>query len=175
MEFLGSFRNSFENFKKKLMTLNADYLLVYINDLDGYEVEKKISNYLSTIIGCTKLSGKNSGTWAVLLKPIPVKRFIHKNFEIIRETNIPANQETKLDIIIHGVKGTKIEIKLNNRNVSTLVNFVNLVLDKNKRTKGLWSGGIALKLKITKQDVQDHIDKLMAQEAANLSRRRSTN
>ena len=50
-----------------------------------------------------------------------------------------------------------------------------LVLDKNKKTKGLWNGGIALKLKITKQDVQDHIDKLIAQEAANLSRRRSTN
>ena len=50
-----------------------------------------------------------------------------------------------------------------------------LVLDKNKKTRGLWNGGIALKLKITKQDVQDHIDKLIAQEAANLSRRRSTN
>jgi predicted ArsR family transcriptional regulator len=50
-----------------------------------------------------------------------------------------------------------------------------LVLDKNKKTKGLWNGGIALKLKITKQDIQDHIDKLIAQEAANLSRRRSTN
>ena len=38
-----------------------------------------------------------------------------------------------------------------------------LVLDKNKKTRGLWNGGIALKLKITKQDVQDHIDKLIAQ------------
>jgi len=50
-----------------------------------------------------------------------------------------------------------------------------LVLDKNKKTRGVWNGGIALKLKITKQDVQDHIDKLIALEAANLSRRRSTN
>jgi len=65
------------------------------------------------------------------IQAVAIEPFLY--FEIIRETNIPANQETKLDIIIHGVKGTKIEIKLNNRNVSTLVNFVNLVLDKNKK------------------------------------------
>ena len=47
-----------------------------------------------------------------------------------------------------------------------------LVLDKNKKTRGLWNGGIALKLKITKQDIQEHIDKYIAQEPANLSRRK---
>jgi hypothetical protein len=39
-----------------------------------------------------------------------------------------------------------------------------LVLDKNGRTKGQWKGGIALKLEITKEDVQEHINKLIALE-----------
>ena len=41
---------------------------------------------------------------------VAIEPFLY--FEVVRETNIPANQETKLDIIIHGIKGTKIEIKL---------------------------------------------------------------
>ena len=39
-----------------------------------------------------------------------------------------------------------------------------LVLDENGRTKGQWKGGIALKLEITKEDVQEHINKLIALE-----------
>ena len=42
--------------------------------------------------------------------------------------------------------------------------FTILVLDKNGRTKGQWKGGIALKLEITKEDVQEHINKLIALE-----------
>jgi hypothetical protein len=39
-----------------------------------------------------------------------------------------------------------------------------LVLDENGRTKGQWKGGIALKLEITREDVQEHINKLIALE-----------
>tara|TARA_R110000823_G_C15818031_1_gene488976 strand:- start:76 stop:402 length:327 start_codon:yes stop_codon:yes gene_type:complete len=39
-----------------------------------------------------------------------------------------------------------------------------LVFDKNGRTRGQWSGGIALKLKVTKEDIQDHINKLIELE-----------
>ena len=33
----------------------------------------------------------------------------------------------------------------------------------NGKPKGQWSGGIALKLKITKEDIENHIEKLKAQ------------
>jgi|TARA_R110002167_G_scaffold45450_1_gene136521 hypothetical protein len=35
---------------------------------------------------------------------------------------------------------------------------------QNGKPKGQWSGGIALKLTITKEDIEDHIEKLMAQQ-----------
>ena len=84
------------------------------------------------------------------------------------------------DLDLKGLKNAKVKYMLLDDQTPSFKQQIKsvptiLVLDKNKKTRGLWNGGIALKLKITKQDVQDHIDKLIAQEAANLSRRRSTN
>ncbi len=50
-----------------------------------------------------------------------------------------------------------------------------LIIGEDKKTKMIWSGGIALKLKITKDDVQSVIDKIIARDSAIPVRRRSTN
>ncbi len=54
-------------------------------------------------------------------------------FEIIRDSNISVIQDNKLDIIIHGIKGTKIEIRLNSRNLKTIISFINMIINKNKK------------------------------------------
>ena len=103
--------------------------------------------------------------------------FSSAQYEVLH-INSAWNSRHNLDL--KGLKNAKVKYMLLDDQTPSFKQQIKsvptiLVLDKNKRTKGLWSGGIALKLKITKQDVQDHIDKLIAQEAANLSRRRSTN
>jgi DNA polymerase I-like protein with 3'-5' exonuclease and polymerase domains len=61
-----------------------------------------------------------------------IEQFLY--FEIIKD-NIYINvlQESKLDIIIYGMKGTKIEFRLNSRNTNTYINFINKVLEKNNK------------------------------------------
>jgi len=39
-----------------------------------------------------------------------------------------------------------------------------IVVLHNGKPKGQWSGGIALRLTITKEDIENHIERLMAQE-----------
>lgn len=55
-------------------------------------------------------------------------------FDIIKDNiNINLLQESKLDIIIYGMKGTKIEFRLTLRNTNTYINFINKVLEKNNK------------------------------------------
>lgn len=94
--------------------------------------------------------------------------------------HINSAWNSRHDLDIKGLKNAKVKyMLLDDQNPSFKQQIKSvptiIILDKNKKPKGMWNGGIALKLKVTKQEIQDHIDKLIAQESAILSRRRSTN
>lgn len=71
-------------FKAAIENLKADYILIYINNLDGNTVESTLLEYLKSL-GSAKLENKNNGTWAMLLRPIERKRFSNKIYTVIRE------------------------------------------------------------------------------------------
>lgn len=87
----------------------------------------------------------------------------YSQYEVIH-INSAWNMKNNLDLA--GLKNAKVKyvlledqtpsFKQQIKSVPTIIIF-----DKNKKTKGLWSGGIALRLKVTKEDIQEHIDKLI--------------
>ena len=78
-------RANFEAFRTAVMGSGADYLLVYINNLNGNQVEDRIINFLTRHTGITKLQDKSRGGWAVLLKPSARRQTRIESFEILRE------------------------------------------------------------------------------------------
>ena len=103
--------------------------------------------------------------------------FSNAQYEVL---HINSAWNTRHNLDLSGIKNAKIKYLLLEEQTPSFKQQIKsvptiIVLDKNKKTKGVWNGGIALKLNITKQDIQDHIDKLIAQEASNSARRRSTN
>jgi hypothetical protein len=94
--------------------------------------------------------------------------------------HINSSWNSRHDLDIKGIKNAKVKYMLLDDQTPSFKQQIKsvptiIVLDKNKKPRGMWNGGIALKLKVTKEEIQDHIDKLIAQESANPSRRRSTN
>jgi hypothetical protein len=60
-----------------------------------------------------------------------IEQFLY--FDVVKDNNLNVLQESKLDIIIYGIKGTKIEFRLTSRNTNTYINFINKVIEKNKK------------------------------------------
>ena len=103
--------------------------------------------------------------------------FSNAQYEVL---HINSAWNSRHDLDIKGLKNVKVKYMLLDDQTPSFKQQIKsvptiIVLDKNKKPRGMWNGGIALKLKVTKEEIQDHIDKLIAQESANLSRRRSTN
>jgi len=80
--------------------MGADYILIYINDLDGSSVEKSLIHYLEEV-GSTKLSGRTSGSWCIFLKTISVQRFINKHFEVVAEETADSGDSIELYYLTH--------------------------------------------------------------------------
>ena len=83
--------------------------------------------------------------------------------------HVNSSWNTRHNVDLSGLKHAKVKYILLEDQTPSFKQQVKsvptiLVLDKNGRTKGQWKGGIALKLEITREDVQEHIDKLIKLE-----------
>ena len=83
--------------------------------------------------------------------------------------HVNSSWNTRHNVDLSGLKNAKVKYILLEDQIPSFKQQVKsvptiLVLDKNGRTKGQWKGGIALKLEITREDVQEHIDKLIELE-----------
>lgn len=76
---------NYENLRKGLMSMGTDYILVYINSLDGYPVDRKIVHLLKQQFGATHIENKSSGGWMLLAKPHQMARFAVKGFRKLTE------------------------------------------------------------------------------------------
>lgn len=76
---------NYENLRKGLMSMGTDYILVYINNLDGYQVDRKIVHLLKQQLGATYIEEKSSGGWMLLAKPQKMARFSVKGFVRLNE------------------------------------------------------------------------------------------
>ena len=83
--------------------------------------------------------------------------------------HVNSSWNTRHNVDLSGLKNAKVKYILLEDQIPSFKQQIKsvptiLVLDKNGRTKGQWKGGIALKLEITREDVQEHIDKLIELE-----------
>ena len=83
--------------------------------------------------------------------------------------HVNSSWNTRHNVDLSGLKNAKVKYILLEDQTPSFKQQVKsvptiLVLDKNGRTKGQWKAGIALRLEITKEDIQDHIDKLIELE-----------
>ena len=83
--------------------------------------------------------------------------------------HVNSSWNTRHNVDLSGLKHAKVKYILLEEQIPSFKQQIKsvptiLVLDKNGRTKGQWKGGIALKLEITREDVQEHIDKLIELE-----------
>jgi hypothetical protein len=83
--------------------------------------------------------------------------------------HVNSSWNTRHNVDLSGLKNAKVKYILLEDQTPSFKQQVKsvptiLVLDKNGRTKGQWKGGIALKLDITREDIQEHINKLIALE-----------
>ncbi len=102
------------------------------------------------------------------------------NFAQYEVLHINSVWNSRHNLDIKGLKNAKVKYMLLDDQTPSFKQQIKsvptiIILDKDKKTKGLWSGGIALKLKVTKKEIQDHIDRLIAQESNKPLRRSSTN
>tara|TARA_B110000444_G_scaffold66221_1_gene62111 strand:+ start:25 stop:378 length:354 start_codon:yes stop_codon:yes gene_type:complete len=102
------------------------------------------------------------------------------NFAQYEVLHINSAWNSRHNLDIKGLKNAKVKYMLLDDQTPSFKQQIKsvptiIILDKDKKTKGLWSGGIALKLKVTKKEIQDHIDRLVAQESNKPLRRSSTN
>ena len=92
--------------------------------------------------------------------------FSSAQYVVIR---VNSSWNTRHNVDLSGLKNAKVKYILLEDQIPSFKQQIKsvptiLVLDKNGRTKGQWKGGIALKLEITREDVQEHIDKLIELE-----------
>ena len=83
--------------------------------------------------------------------------------------HVNSSWNTRHNVDLSGLKNAKVKYILLEEQIPSFKQQIKsvptiLVLDKNGRTKGQWKGGIALKLEITREDIQEHIDKLIELE-----------
>ena len=83
--------------------------------------------------------------------------------------HVNSSWNTRHNVDLSGLKNAKVKYILLEDQIPSFKQQIKsvptiLVLDKNGRTKGQWKGGIALKLEITREDVQEHINKLIELE-----------
>ena len=83
--------------------------------------------------------------------------------------HVNSSWNTRHNVDLSGLKHAKVKYILLEEQIPSFKQQIKsvptiLVLDKNGRTKGQWKGGIALKLEITREDVQEHINKLIELE-----------
>ena len=83
--------------------------------------------------------------------------------------HVNSSWNTRHNVDLSGLKNAKVKYILLEDQIPSFKQQIKsvptiLVLDKNGRTKGQWKGGIALKLEITREDIQEHIDKLIELE-----------
>ena len=83
--------------------------------------------------------------------------------------HVNSSWNTRHNIDLSGLKNAKVKYILLEEQIPSFKQQIKsvptiLVLDKNGRTKGQWKGGIALKLDITREDIQEHINKLIELE-----------
>ena len=83
--------------------------------------------------------------------------------------HVNSSWNTRHNVDLSGLKNAKVKYILLEEQIPSFKQQIKsvptiLVLDKNGRTKGQWKGGIALKLEITREDIQEHINKLIELE-----------
>ena len=83
--------------------------------------------------------------------------------------HVNSSWNTRHNVDLSGLKHAKVKYILLEEQIPSFKQQIKsvptiLVLDKNGRTKGQWKGGIALKLEITREDIQEHINKLIELE-----------
>ena len=94
--------------------------------------------------------------------------------------HINSSWNTKHNVDLQGIKNAKVQYTLLDDLAPSLKQQIKsvptvLIIGEDKKPKMIWSGGIALKLNITKDDVQSVLDQLIVRDSAIPSRRRSTN
>lgn len=98
----------------------------------------------------------------------------------LKVLHINSSWNTRHNLDLQGIQNAQVQytfledlapsLKQQIKSVPTI-----LIIGEDNKTKMIWSGGIALKLKITKDDVQSVIDKIITRDSAIPVRRRSTN
>ena len=83
--------------------------------------------------------------------------------------HVNSSWNTRHNVDLSGLKNAKVKYILLEEQIPSFKQQIKsvptiLVLDKNGRTKGQWKGGIALKLDITREDIQEPINKLIELE-----------
>ena len=82
--------------------------------------------------------------------------------------HINSAWNVKHNLDLNGIKYAKVKyLLLEEQTLSfrqQIKSVPTIVVLQNGKPKGQWSGGIALKLTVTKEDIEDHIERLIAQE-----------
>ena len=88
----------------------------------------------------------------------------HAQYEVLH-INSTWNLRNNLDLT--GLKNARVKYVLLEEQTPSfrqqIKSVPTVLVLHNGKPKGQWSGGIALKLKITKEDIENHIEKLKAQ------------
>lgn len=85
-------RQNLEDFKRGLLTMGTDYVLLFINSLDGFEVDSGILKHIESQTQSQLLRGKTTGGWMILLKPYKKGRFENRNYtKLVEKYNVDSD------------------------------------------------------------------------------------